>query len=253
MKVQAQQNFRPLKMKKYIRNKSMILSIACAMLFLASCSKDDDSAPQEPENQAPNTFNLIEIPDGATDIELQPQLTWEAATDPDGDQVTYQIYLDVKNPPQTSIANNLGVNSLDIEEKLQPETNYYWKVVAEDTNGNTTESAVSSFTTRDMTNAEAIVGKWFFESAVGVPPFSACQKTSFFLFTEDLFIQLVMYEEDSSGNCVEVSNGIGTYEVEGDQIQVTAEGSTSPAEIQSLTSTELIMDYFGAILTLSKE
>lgn len=235
-------------------NSKTLLILFLASFAFASCSKDDSVAPTpEPENQAPNSFGLIEVPDGATDIELQPQLTWEAATDPDGDAVTYQVYLDTQNPPQNSIANNLGMNTFNVEDELQPETTYYWSVIAEDVNGNTTESNIASFTSRNQTTSEALVGKWFFESIEGQPPFTTCEKKSFLQFTEDLFIQVVSYAEDSNGDCIS-STGAGTYEVIGDdQIKITANSSTQTWVIQSLTDTALVIDLNGSILHLTKE
>ena len=241
-------------MKKLKFNSKTFLILLLAAGTFASCSKDDSVTPTpEPENQAPNSFALIEVADGASDIGLQPQLTWEAATDPDGDQVTYQVYLDTQNPPQTFIANNLGMNTLNIEEPLQPETIYYWRVIAEDANGNTTESDISSFTSRDMTSAEAIVGKWFFGSIAGEQPLTVCQKNSFFIFSAELFLKIEQYDEDSNGDCVKIVEGTGTYEVVGDdQIKITSNNNTQTIGIQSLTDTELILDISGTIYTLLK-
>lgn len=238
-------------MKIYqIKLKTIILILLTSFAF-TSCSSDDDGVTGlEPENHAPNSFNLNEVADGAT----QPQLSWKAATDTDGDDVTYEVYLDTENPPQNSIANNLGVNAFSIEEDLQPETTYYWTVVATDTNGNSTESDIASFTSRDKTTAEAIVGKWFYESAVGQPALTTCQKKSFFLFTEDLFFQLKEYYEDSNGDCTNDGAAIGEYEVIGnDQIEITLANNTDIVGIQSLTDTELVLDLGGLILTLTKE
>ena len=143
----------------------------------ASCSKDDGDTPDpEPKNQAPNSFDLMEVADGA---DLQPQLSWEAAKDPDGDDVAYQVYLDSQNPPENPIASNLEINSFNVEDTLHPETTYYWKVIAKDVNGNSTESDITSFTTREMTTGEALVGKWFFENIEDEPDLSVCNKRSF--------------------------------------------------------------------------
>ena len=69
---------------------------------LNSCSSDDDGSIA---NQAPNNFNVVDV---ANDADLQLQLSWEPATDPEDDSVTYQVFLDTINPPQIAIANNLN-------------------------------------------------------------------------------------------------------------------------------------------------
>lgn len=235
-----------------LKYKSIFLLLLTGLAF-SGCSSDDN----EVKNQAPNSFSLIEVADGATNIGLNPQLSWEAATDQDGDAVKYQVYLDTQNPPQTSIANNLGVNTLSVQNALLPETTYYWKVIAKDANGNTTESNLASFNTRDKTTEEAIIGKWFLESQDGTEA-SICQKTTFFLFTENHFFQLKFYSEDSNGDCLETSNVSSTYEVIDNNhvklIGIGSNGESSILEIQSLTETELVLIGVGAsVITLTKE
>src|SRR5690606_2617449 len=223
--------------------------LLCSSLLLFSCSKDDG-----PGNQPPKSFKLIEVADGATNVELQPQLKWEAATDPDGDQVTYQVYLGTQNSPQTSIANNLDLNTFTIEDALQSETTYYWMVVAKDNHGNTTESNVISFTTRKKTMAEAIVGKWFLENISTRPLLSDCEKQHSTSFAEDLTYISEYYNEDSNGSCTRSAVSGGEYEVEGDQLDfVTQDGLQHSYVIQSLTETELVLDLNGEIYTYIKE
>ncbi len=225
-----------------------ILSLLIMVLLTVSCSSDDGD-----ENQAPGSFTLNEVTDGA---DLKPQLTWETATDPDGDDVSYQVYFDTENPPQITIANQLAISSFTIDNALELETTYYWKVIAKDTEGNTTESDIASFTTRDKTTAEAIVGKWFFDSVEGEGPLTACYKNSFILFTEDLLYQIVFYTEDNAGNCVKNGNETGTYKVNGNKLSIInddGDGDTSIAVIESLTDTELVIDDHGTNNTFKKE
>lgn len=213
----------------------------------SSCSKSESA----PESRPPNSFNLIEVPNGATDIGLQPQLKWEAAIDPDGDRVTYQVYLDAKNPPQTSIVNNLDVNTFTIEDALQPETTYYWKVIAKDTQGNTTESNVVSFTTRAPTNEEAIIGKWFYESISGKPPLSDCNKRSFLHFTTELSVRIeIRSQGGSSKACGIESSSNHIYEMNGDEIALD---NGVNILIGSINDTELVLLIEGYHYTLRRE
>ncbi len=156
MKVKFNQIETLSKMKTIqLKFKTFLLMLLVGFAF-ASCSKDDD----EVENRPPNSFTLNEV---ANAEDLQPKLTWKAATDPEGDNVSYQVYLDTQDPPQITIVNSLGVSSFTIENALEPETTYYWKVIAKDAEGNTTESAIASFTTNDP----AIVNSLFKNNAEG--------------------------------------------------------------------------------------
>lgn len=223
------------------------------ILFIGTVFTNCSKSESAPDNQPPNSFNLISVADGATDIGLEPQLKWEAATDPDGDQVTYQVYLDAQNPPQTSIVNNLDVNTFTVDEALSPATTYYWKVIAKDINGKTTESDVSSFTTRDMTNAEAIIGKWFYESISGQPPLSACNKRSFLHFTEELSLRNEIFSQGSSKICGREFSSEYNYEVNGDQLRLSNKGVDETYLIESITDTELVLLIRGESYTLRKE
>src|SRR5690606_42035612 len=84
------------KMKNYFKQTQKLAIIAFASIVLFSCSSDDTQTVVK--NQAPNSFNLLEVADGALDVDLQPRLTWESATDPDGDPVSYDFYIGTENP-----------------------------------------------------------------------------------------------------------------------------------------------------------
>lgn len=112
--------------------------------LLSSCSKDDEQSP----NQAPSTFKLLTVANNANGVVLQPTLNWEEAIDPDGDAVTYELYLDKNAKPTTSIKTGLTSAAFKLTTPLAANTNYYWKVVASDTKGAKTESSVFKFTTQ---------------------------------------------------------------------------------------------------------
>lgn|SRR5690554_1231758 len=223
-----------------------IISILIISLIFTSCSSNDDNA----QNQAPNYFNLIQF--DYYGVELQPELAWENAVDPDGDMVTYQVFLDTVNPPLNSIANNLNTTTFQVQEMLQPETNYYWMVTASDTFGNTTKSNLDSFTTKNIVPVNPLVGKWFFDNIFG-DPFTDCGKTSFLLFTNELNIQIIE-NQDYTGVCEEIRQENGTYElIENNQIEVTINSETEIWEIQSITETELVLYMDGGLYTYLKE
>ncbi len=101
------------------------------------------------ENQPPEDFNLLEVPNSEMNVVLNPTLIWDNAIDPDGDTITYDLLLDVGNEnPSTIIANDIQQTTFEISENLDHSTTYFWQVIALDNQGNSTSSEVFSFTTR---------------------------------------------------------------------------------------------------------
>lgn len=94
--------------------------------------------PQEPANPNPA--------DGAPNQPLAPTLTWTGG-DPDGDPVTYDLYLEAGDTtPDVLAAGDLATPSYQAGG-LAPNALYYWQVVATDNRGAQTSSPVWSFTT----------------------------------------------------------------------------------------------------------
>jgi len=99
--------------------------------------KTKNSPPLLPHNPQPS--------DGATNVSRTPTLSWECI-DPDGDDVTYDIYFGLTASP-TLIKSNHETRSLEIGATLANGTFYYWKVVAADSNDFESESPVWCFRT----------------------------------------------------------------------------------------------------------
>jgi formylglycine-generating enzyme required for sulfatase activity len=76
---------------------------------------------------------------------LNPMLIW-SCTDPDGDAITYDVFLDSSNPPTTQIATKHRAATLSYTG-LSSNTTYFWKVNAKDSKGATTTGTVWRFTT----------------------------------------------------------------------------------------------------------
>ncbi|MFD1605230.1 hypothetical protein ACFSJW_01410 [Flavobacterium artemisiae] len=98
-------------------------------------------------NQPPKAFVLTAPTNNATSIALNPTLSWQAATDPDGDAITYQLYLDKNTSPTTLVKDGIAATSHLLTTALTNNTVYYWKIVVTDTKGAKTESSVFKFTT----------------------------------------------------------------------------------------------------------
>lgn len=111
-------------------------------------SDDSTNNPVDPNNGAPSSFSLLTVTDNATDITLTPQLTWELATDPEGDAISYDVYLAAYDEDLVLIASDLTANSYNLSNSLSVFENYVWKVIAKDAQGNATESNINQFTTR---------------------------------------------------------------------------------------------------------
>jgi len=105
-----------------------------------SFTTKDDTPPYTPNTPFPMN--------NALDIERNITLSWIGG-DPDGDQVTYDIYFGTNtNPPIIIMDQNDTEYNPTI---LEYNTNYYWKIDATDDYGYTTAGPVWSFTTKDDT------------------------------------------------------------------------------------------------------
>jgi alpha-tubulin suppressor-like RCC1 family protein len=73
-------------------------------------------------------------------------LSWSGA-DPDGDAVTYSVYLEANSSNPTSLVSAGQAATQVAVSSLSPTTSYVWKVVARDSQGATTSGPVWHFTT----------------------------------------------------------------------------------------------------------
>ncbi len=117
-------------------------------LFLGDSTIESDIEPNAPLALYPE--------DGATDVSPlldeygeYGYLIW-AGGDPDGDTITYDVYLDTTSPPTTLIGSIVDDEFINMTEAgqvpLDEYTQYYWQVEAEDDDGTNT-SEIFTFTT----------------------------------------------------------------------------------------------------------
>ncbi|KPK85294.1 MAG: hypothetical protein AMS27_07615 [Bacteroides sp. SM23_62_1] len=98
-------------------------------------SDTSNQSPNEPTNPYPNN--------GATNIALNTNLTWECI-DPENDPILYDVYFGTTtNPPiaYTDLTENQFTPNLNYN------TTYYWKINSKDNHGNITNGAIWNFTT----------------------------------------------------------------------------------------------------------
>ncbi len=101
----------------------------------------------ENTNQAPTKPALKTPANQANAQNFDIRLEWNASTDPEGDALTYRLYLDTAETPIRQLAAQPGALYYDVKG-LPQDTRYYWKVEVLDAMGNSVASDVWSFSTK---------------------------------------------------------------------------------------------------------
>ncbi len=99
------------------------------------------SFPNNPPNSPTDPYPA----NGQTGIDLNVDLTWNCS-DPDEDNLTYDVYFGTINPPPL-VKSNISKTLYD-PGALSIETTYYWKIIAWDPRGASNESLIWNFKTR---------------------------------------------------------------------------------------------------------
>ncbi len=129
-------------MKKYIF--TLVLS---TLLWSCGGSGGSDSPDPEPVNNAPNAPTLKYPTNNLLCIDNTIDFEWNAATDPDGDNVSYQVQI-AKDNQFTDIVQSISNTSTTRTISLDKGVAYYWRVSAKDTkNLSSSYSSVNSFYT----------------------------------------------------------------------------------------------------------
>jgi len=111
-------------------------------------------------NREPNTPSNPSPSNNATNQPLTVTLSWNCS-DPDGDALTYDVYFGTSSNPTTEISNNQSGKTFS-KNNLSAGTMYFWKVVAKDSKGATTEGPVWKFTTSSVPEGMVLVEKGSF-------------------------------------------------------------------------------------------
>ena len=101
-----------------------------------------NTAPSHPQPATPASPSPCDCAVAPTDV---GQLAWEALTD-DPTPVTYRVMLAADDPTPDTVIYEGPQTSCGLGT-LEPETRYYWQVVAENSNGRTTPGPEWAFTT----------------------------------------------------------------------------------------------------------
>ena len=101
----------------------------------------DNNPPDEPSNPNPA--------DGEVEVDINVDLSWNCS-DPDGDDLTYDVYFGATSPPPLVKS---GHNSKIYDPgTLNPETTYYWRIIAWDLLGDFKSGPIWEFTTSQKPN-----------------------------------------------------------------------------------------------------
>lgn len=93
------------------------------------------------ESHPPFPAEVIEPVMGSTVNSGAVTLQW-AGSDVDDDIISYKVLLDTENPPTTNVGDSSS-NSLEVS--IESQRVYYWKVIATDAAGNTSDSQIFQF------------------------------------------------------------------------------------------------------------
>jgi hypothetical protein len=96
-------------------------------------------------NSNPAVPTIVAPALNATNVSCNPTITW-AATDPEGDALTYDLYLGKTATPGIYSAG-LADPTFAVSTTLTATTDYYWQIVVHDPYGGTSTGPVWKFTT----------------------------------------------------------------------------------------------------------
>ena len=99
----------------------------------------------EPENNPPYEPTDPYPENNSVDLDVETNLSWTGG-DPDGDEVTYDIYFGKTNPPPKVASNQ--TETTYVPGTLDYDTTYYWQIVAWDDYNPCTEGPIWMFTTQ---------------------------------------------------------------------------------------------------------
>jgi len=120
-------------------------AVADGKLFIGS--NDDRIYCFELENYPPNEPSDPDPENGATDVDPNADLKWTGGDPDEGDTVTYDVYFGTDPDPPLE-AEDITDTSYE-PGMMEFNTLYFWKIVATDNIGASTEGPVWSFTTLD--------------------------------------------------------------------------------------------------------
>ena len=121
-----------------------LLYISVLILFLCSCGGGDEVLISE--NIPPTSTSLLEPTNNSLCIDNLVQFKWSESTDPNGDNITYEVQIS-KDNTFTQIVNTLKEVSTTVSVPLEKGTSYYWRVRSTDNINESNYSSIFNFYT----------------------------------------------------------------------------------------------------------
>ena len=128
----------------------------CGLISDGSLNNDIDdwTIQTQTVNLPPVAFNLNSPADGVLLPNLNPHFDWSATSDPNGDQITYELHLSTDSgfpPGQTTVTSDITSSDYASGVPLASNRTFYWKVRAVDESGlGTFSNQTRSFSTDDF-------------------------------------------------------------------------------------------------------
>ena len=137
--------------------KIILVVMLVAMLSFCKTTGSSNDKPNAPSNPTPA--------DNSTNLGIAPLLQWEC-TDPEGDPLTYDVYLGTNPNPGAAelVAQDLTVANFN-PGILGYVAKYYWKIVAHDDQKGSTSGPIWNFTTMGFTEdfSDGVANNFVFE------------------------------------------------------------------------------------------
>ncbi len=123
-----------------MRKSIILLCLVSVFLLHVECAKK--------KNQPPSAVSLIYPSDNLLCINNFIDFNWSDSTDPEGEDVTYNLVI-ARDRALTNIVENRTLTSSQVTISMEKSQAYYWRVVALDVNGNMSqESSINAFFTK---------------------------------------------------------------------------------------------------------
>lgn len=143
-------------------------------ILFASCGDGGDSDEPEVVNVAPTIPTLSAPADNILCVDNTVNFQWNASTDANKDNITYQIQV-AKDNAFSQITESVDVTTNNTSIVLEKNTAYYWRIKATDSKG--LASAFSS-TFKLYTSGEAVVNHLPFAPELVAPAINTSLSTT---------------------------------------------------------------------------
>jgi len=133
-------------MKTAVAKALLVMVLGASLLFLHCDTKNVGTEPPTPSGSVPDTPTNPNPADDATDVSINPTLSWDGG-DPDvGDVVKYDVFLGPSSGSLVKVSSAQSTTSFSAGP-LEYDTEYNWYILATDQDDHTASNLAWSFTT----------------------------------------------------------------------------------------------------------